>query len=545
MKIFGQLKEAILERISGSKSGAVEGQVWYDTSLGLPKFRNNAADKTLVDNNTIQTLALKEILNSSLTLSTADQCSVTNPARLDVKKDTKANLDTYASTASNGQLVYATDSNKVYQISNNALAEISGGGASISDTQLTHGFALLDPIYHDGTSWVKAQANNQETLAEFVITNIESVDKFTATKFGTVEVVAHGLTVGEHYFLSSDVLGGYDFGFPEEYSCPLFYVKDADNIIVEVYRPSAPAEPRVVSGFADEIGSIIAVAHDADTPNGCLYCDGSLKNISDFQELYDKIGIAYGGDGVTNFRVPDFQGMFLRGLGGSSSAIGTTQADSTAVNGLNVALGGSHDHDIIGNNWGTTGSAGSAITDQRTTPSVEVSGLQTDVAPNHTHSLSGDSETRPINMAVKYYIRAAKTEVTVSIPSLQTDIVVGSSDDVARNLADYDNLQDAHNAASTGDTIKMLPKTLLGDLIVSKIVSIVGSGYSCNIDGNVTIDSTNGKVLIEKVRFNGNMVINDGSTNNIITNCWASSTSTVVDNNTVANENIITIMQEA
>jgi hypothetical protein len=55
---------------------------------------------------------------------------VVDPTRLDVKKDTEANLITYASTASDGQLVFATDTQTLYQIINNALEPAGGGGGS-------------------------------------------------------------------------------------------------------------------------------------------------------------------------------------------------------------------------------------------------------------------------------------------------------------------------------------------------------------------------------------------------------------------------------
>ena len=43
-------------------------------------------------------------------------------------------------------------------------------------------------------------------------------------------------------------------------------------------------------------------------PVGWQACDGSLLSISDFSALYTLIGTTYGGDGTTNFGVPDLRG---------------------------------------------------------------------------------------------------------------------------------------------------------------------------------------------------------------------------------------------
>lgn len=53
--------------------------------------------------------------------------SLESPTRLDVKKDLKTNLETYASTASNGQLVFATDVKLMFQVLDGTLVPVGGG----------------------------------------------------------------------------------------------------------------------------------------------------------------------------------------------------------------------------------------------------------------------------------------------------------------------------------------------------------------------------------------------------------------------------------
>ena len=54
--------------------------------------------------------------------------SIVTPSRLDVKQDTFANLQTYAATASNGQLCFATDLKQTYQIVDGVLKAVGGSG---------------------------------------------------------------------------------------------------------------------------------------------------------------------------------------------------------------------------------------------------------------------------------------------------------------------------------------------------------------------------------------------------------------------------------
>jgi hypothetical protein len=61
--------------------------------------------------------------------------SVQVPTQLDVKQDTKANLTTYATTASNGQIVFATDTKEYLAVKDSALVSMGGGG--LTPTNIT------------------------------------------------------------------------------------------------------------------------------------------------------------------------------------------------------------------------------------------------------------------------------------------------------------------------------------------------------------------------------------------------------------------------
>jgi microcystin-dependent protein len=54
-------------------------------------------------------------------------------------------------------------------------------------------------------------------------------------------------------------------------------------------------------------------------PVGWMFCEGQLIDISDYSVLYTLLGTAYGGDGRTNFALPDLRGRIPLHRGTSSS----------------------------------------------------------------------------------------------------------------------------------------------------------------------------------------------------------------------------------
>ncbi len=50
-------------------------------------------------------------------------------------------------------------------------------------------------------------------------------------------------------------------------------------------------------------------------PKNWAFCDGSLLAISQNTALYSILGTTYGGDGTTNFALPDFRGRVVVGAG--------------------------------------------------------------------------------------------------------------------------------------------------------------------------------------------------------------------------------------
>lgn len=103
------------------------------------------------------------------------------------------------------------------------------------------------------------------------------------------------------------------------------------------------------------LGEIRAFAFSFN-PSNWLVCNGQLLPIQQYSALFSIIGINYGGNGTTNFALPNIQGSVLNGSG-------------QMPGGDNYAVGD------------TGGSAGVAIT--------------TDTMPAHNHGFVGATTTAP------------------------------------------------------------------------------------------------------------------------------------------------------
>jgi microcystin-dependent protein len=60
------------------------------------------------------------------------------------------------------------------------------------------------------------------------------------------------------------------------------------------------------------IGQVLPYA-GSKAPAGWALCDGSLLQIAEYEEFYNLIVTTYGGDGETNFAVPDLRGRMIIG----------------------------------------------------------------------------------------------------------------------------------------------------------------------------------------------------------------------------------------
>jgi len=166
-------------------------------------------------------------------------------------------------------------------------------------------------------------------------------------------------------------------------------------------------------------GAIQAYAGTA-APTGWLLCDGSMVSRTVYSALFAVIGESFGeGDNASTFHLPDLRGRFLRGRdagaardpdaagrtamntgGNTGDNIGSIQGQATATNGLTH----NHNHQLPVNIG--TGQVGPRFILVGSTSIGGAYGFgptfPTDL-PNT--GISGDNETRPLNVNINYIIK--------------------------------------------------------------------------------------------------------------------------------------------
>ena len=103
-------------------------------------------------------------------------------------------------------------------------------------------------------------------------------------------------------------------------------------------------------------------------------------------------------------RVPDLRGLFLRGLGGESAALGVSQNDTMRpITGRIIAANGTPHSPISNGAFSSVLQSGTwrALTEAGNGISVDMNSAL--LGPNYS-----GTETRPVNTAVRYLIKAMR-----------------------------------------------------------------------------------------------------------------------------------------
>lgn len=215
-----------------------------------------------------------------------------------------------------------------------------------------------------------------------------------------------------------------------------------DNKMYLELRREIKDEIRRLKDEVCPIGTIQAFAF-CNIPNGWLLCDGHSVSISEYKELFETIGVTFGGDGKEYFNVPNLCGRFIRGYDSSQEidfarVFGSLQEDSLQSHShslntdqIEISNGGKHYHplwcDEIDTVYDVSGFASSNKAKRMCYPSNKEGKDKTDLGPyagTHTHEITllgtpiglpiqagkhtiriGD-ETRPKNIALLYCIKS-------------------------------------------------------------------------------------------------------------------------------------------
>src|SRR5262249_28885901 len=85
--------------------------------------------------------------------------------------------------------------------------------------------------------------------------------------------------------------------------------------------------------MADPFLGQISVFSFAFAPRGWAFCNGQILSIAQNQALFALLGTTYGGDGITTFRLPNFQSRAAvssgQGVGLSPYALGQVGGETT------------------------------------------------------------------------------------------------------------------------------------------------------------------------------------------------------------------------
>lgn len=91
------------------------------------------------------------------------------------------------------------------------------------------------------------------------------------------------------------------------------------------------------------LGEVIAAAFSV-TPHGWAVCDGALLNIADYPDLFQLLGITYGGDGTSTFALPDLRGRVI--VDRNNAGLVPGNSGGAATHTLSVAEMPAHSHDV-------------------------------------------------------------------------------------------------------------------------------------------------------------------------------------------------------
>jgi microcystin-dependent protein len=166
------------------------------------------------------------------------------------------------------------------------------------------------------------------------------------------------------------------------------------------------------------VGTVIAFSGNGE-PDHWMFCDGRTldKNDSRYSALFNAIGTTHGGDASPNFQIPDYRGVFLRGVdGGANRDPDATARIAMGQNGSGSSGAGvgtyqddalqTHRHAVINFKFGATGSNGSKDVDRggdKFNSDPNFAALSFDVGDPTGARVTG--ETRPKNVSVRWLIK--------------------------------------------------------------------------------------------------------------------------------------------
>ena len=248
--VYAKITGKIADASAGTEDGIIEfanvraGSNTVTARLKSDKFQLlNSMDLEVDGNTTLSgTLNGHTIPGGSGTLALTSDIS----SGAITVQDEGSGLSTQATTLNfvgTGVVASGTGTTKTITINSSGGGGGGGSGESVSwsVTQSSHGLAVGDVIYNNGTNYVKAQSNSETSLGLFVVSAVANTNTFTATFSG--KITLSSLTAGQFYFVSSTSAGDFTTTEPtgSNFSNPILFALSTTEAVVLPYRPALGA----------------------------------------------------------------------------------------------------------------------------------------------------------------------------------------------------------------------------------------------------------------------------------------------------------------
>lgn len=145
-------------------------------------------------------------------------------------------------------------------------------------------------------------------------------------------------------------------------------------------------------------------------PTGFLFCDGAAVSRTTYANLFTALGISHGqGDGVNTFNLPDYRGVFLRGVDGGAGRDPDASSRTALLAGGNTGdTVGSYQEDAI--EFHKHGSypypyPGSGLGSIAPAENVDTSNMSANYPTSNQISGKSATETRVKNVSVNRIIK--------------------------------------------------------------------------------------------------------------------------------------------
>jgi len=159
------------------------------------------------------------------------------------------------------------------------------------------------------------------------------------------------------------------------------------------------------------LGQVIAVGFNF-APVGWALCQGQVLPISEYSALFQLLGTTYGGDGVSNFGLPDLRGRAALGMGQGPGLGPYVLGQLAGVESVTLTAGqfAGHTHALQAAGTATTPTPGSGVvlgTPAAATPIYATAGTAATLAGSAVSLAAGGSvphENRQPSLAINYII---------------------------------------------------------------------------------------------------------------------------------------------